>query len=280
MEGSIEGDFCFSKCGISMASPVAIEPSSEVMELAYWDSIKDSKNFRDFDSYLEKFPNGKFADIGKARGGPWVLDSKGCKILFHGIKSMGLPDSLMWSGECLNGKANGHGTLEVVKGNIKLVTEDTYMDGVQTGSSTGKKYKGDKLMGTIDVTFGQVLDNGDSVSKGKLSLDGWAYEGQLLNGIPHGFGKEKQPDGSLYEGGWSNGKRNGLGKWTTSTNGNTIEGEWQDGKCVGKTKLSMPNGNFYVGEVSSDCKPHGYGVSTEKGKRFEGQWVAGQFMGR
>jgi hypothetical protein len=41
--------------------------SAEEVELAYWNSIADSRNPADFESYLSQYPNGKFADLAKNR---------------------------------------------------------------------------------------------------------------------------------------------------------------------------------------------------------------------
>ncbi len=40
-----------------------------------------------------------------------------------------------------------------------------------------------------------------------------------------------RPDGRRYEGLWANGKQNGKGMFTNKQ-GETIEGEWKDGKKV------------------------------------------------
>ena len=284
MEGSIEGNFCFRQCGgLAQASSNSATPESsgEAVELAYWDSIKDSNNFRDFDGYLEKYPNGNFAEIAKAHGGYWLQDSKGCSILINNAaRQFGPPDSLTWSGECLNGKANGHGTLEFVKGNLRSVGENTYANGIPSGSSVSKAYKDGKLIVTFEMNFLQLLDNGDFVSNGKVSFVEGTYEGQLLNGQLHGQGKFTASDGSVYEGQYLNGKRNGSGRYTAK-NGFVIKGEFRDDKCTGKAKLTMPNGAVYIGDVSPDCRGNGYGVITEpNGKRYEGQWVEGKFMGQ
>lgn len=37
------------------------------LELAFWDSVKDSENRKDFDEYLKQFPNGTFAGLAKTR---------------------------------------------------------------------------------------------------------------------------------------------------------------------------------------------------------------------
>ncbi len=36
-------------------------------ELAFWDSVKNSRNVEDFNAYLKKYPNGEFADLARIR---------------------------------------------------------------------------------------------------------------------------------------------------------------------------------------------------------------------
>ncbi len=51
-------------------SPAAVPAGSSqdtAIELAFWDSIKDSKNPEDFRAYLRKYPNGNFADLARNR---------------------------------------------------------------------------------------------------------------------------------------------------------------------------------------------------------------------
>ena len=47
--------------------PAAAEPEADLVELEYWKTIKDSEHTEDFWSYLEKYPNGTFADLAKSR---------------------------------------------------------------------------------------------------------------------------------------------------------------------------------------------------------------------
>ncbi|HEY0844474.1 MAG TPA: SUMF1/EgtB/PvdO family nonheme iron enzyme [Noviherbaspirillum sp.] len=49
--------------------PRAILPkdSAEQYELAFWDSIKDSKHAADYEAYLQAYPKGRFAALAKAR---------------------------------------------------------------------------------------------------------------------------------------------------------------------------------------------------------------------
>ncbi len=57
---SLVGDFYFKHGAAASAHPLAVE-------IAYWESIKDSANADDYKAYLKKFPNGQFADIAKRR---------------------------------------------------------------------------------------------------------------------------------------------------------------------------------------------------------------------
>jgi hypothetical protein len=42
-----------------------VDPAA--IELAYWDTIKNSNNPADFKSYLDKYPDGQFAELAKSR---------------------------------------------------------------------------------------------------------------------------------------------------------------------------------------------------------------------
>jgi uncharacterized caspase-like protein len=48
-----------------VAKPTAPNPASPALELAFWDSIKNEKNPRLFEAYLNRYPNGTFAEIAK-----------------------------------------------------------------------------------------------------------------------------------------------------------------------------------------------------------------------
>ncbi len=65
MEGSIEGDFYFrGGAGATVASG-PVDPLA--LELAYWDSVKSSPNPRDYQAYLDKYPQGQFAGLARER---------------------------------------------------------------------------------------------------------------------------------------------------------------------------------------------------------------------
>jgi len=72
---SLVGEFCFiGSCSNTANIPPANDSSFSksnvdptAIELSYWDAIKTSTDPEDFKSYLEKYPNGQFADIARRR---------------------------------------------------------------------------------------------------------------------------------------------------------------------------------------------------------------------
>ena len=75
---SLTGDFYFGARAIGSESPATPpgqatslpglqRPDSAAVELAYWESIKDSKDAADFSAYLGKYPSGQFAALAQNR---------------------------------------------------------------------------------------------------------------------------------------------------------------------------------------------------------------------
>jgi adenylate cyclase len=48
-------------------APSAADPDLVAVELAFWDTVKDSDNAAMFDAYLERYPDGAFAPLAKVR---------------------------------------------------------------------------------------------------------------------------------------------------------------------------------------------------------------------
>ena len=76
--GHDEGDFLFFKRNVrvtekpaptdnNVTAPTTGIDSRAAYELAFWNSIKDSNDARDFNAYLESYPQGQFAVLAKLR---------------------------------------------------------------------------------------------------------------------------------------------------------------------------------------------------------------------
>jgi len=64
---SLLGDFFFNQ---AEAAPSAVAPAAAdglAVEIAFWNSVKDSKSPADYQAYLQQFPKGRFAVLAKNR---------------------------------------------------------------------------------------------------------------------------------------------------------------------------------------------------------------------
>jgi len=68
---SLKGDFFFNEASPSRSSQIpatraqSVDPAT--IELAFWNSIKDSTDPADFDAYLKRYPSGSFAGLARNR---------------------------------------------------------------------------------------------------------------------------------------------------------------------------------------------------------------------
>lgn len=71
---------------------------------------------------------------------------------------------------------------------------------------------------------------------------GIVFEGEWLNGKPHGYGKNYYPNGGYYEGTFFNGLPHGFGRFINA-NGDYYQGEVKFGRGNGE-------GRYCAGEIS------------------------------
>jgi tetratricopeptide (TPR) repeat protein len=58
---------CLGLPALADPLPMPVQIAQEQSELDFWNSIKTSKNAADYQAYLDKYPNGNFADLAKLR---------------------------------------------------------------------------------------------------------------------------------------------------------------------------------------------------------------------
>lgn len=215
-------------------------------ETALWDRIKSSRNASDFEAYLQRYPGGQYAALAKSRSGSWITDANGCKLESGDAK----PNTrITWSGDCVNGKADGPGVYEEFVSGKKAVT------------LTGRLRAG-KTDGVVTVS----------------SANGSVYKGQLVQGKPAGPGQLQLPGDVHIDGMFVAGKLHGRGI-VSKPNGWRYEGDFQRGDMTDRGVQSDRDGR-YVGDFVRG-KFDGIGVlSDTKGLRYEGGFKAGKFDGR
>jgi hypothetical protein len=84
------------------------------------------------------------------------------------------------------------------------------------------------------------LDNSRSIKKDR-------YQGEELDGVPHGNGSMLYANGDFYRGEWVNGKKEGRGLQIYQELNMQYEGEWQSDKPSGAGKLLLQNSSHYIG---------------------------------
>lgn len=96
------------------------------------------------------------------------------------------------------------------------------------------------------------------------------YEGQIKDGVEHGFGTRIFKNGNRYTSEFKQGKFCGAGVLTLA-DGHKYEGEFRDGFYSGKGRLFYPNGNIFEGSFKNSQR-HGYGILTLKsGTTYDGK---------
>ncbi len=114
-----------------------------------------------------------------------------------------------------------------------------------------------------------------------------SWTGPCVNGTAEGEGemawtslKDGQwTKGSRYVGMMKAGRQHGRGK-SIYSNGDTREANFLNGDINGDVIYLWTNGDSYLGEWKGS-EPHGYGVhiSASSRRRYEGEWVNGNFYG-
>ena len=80
---------------------------------------------------------------------------------------------------------------------------------------------------------------------------GAKYEGDLLDGKPHGYGIHTWPDGEKYIGEFKNDSYEGMGTYIY-TDGSKYIGEFRDGLFHGQAVYIFSNGGKFTGEYKND----------------------------
>ena len=157
--------------------------------------------------------------------GQWLKDGD-CSLYSAGA---GPGDTVRWTGECVDGYAEGLGTA-------------TFTHDGQTQSFTASFAHGVIPDGHIITRWGQ----------------GWSYDGETVGGRFNGAGILTTDKSDRFEGRWTDGKMNGFGILRRA-NGELYAGDWKDDKPNGAGELRRSdgtkiNGTFVDGKLAQ-AKP-------------------------
>ena len=129
----------------------------------------------------------------------WFTDpDTGCQV--YGEHQQPLV-AVYWSGDCVDGKAHGTGTLRVLIDNVPF---STYQGEMQAGKAHGYGILTSPGSSRYEGEFRNHKMHGQGVI---ISSDGKRLEGQYYEGLPHGTMKVSSPDGRSLEVKFDHGQR-------------------------------------------------------------------------
>ena len=195
----------------------------------------------------------------------------------------------VYVGQFKNSKPNGE--LRLYK-NGKLYYDGNWRSGLFDGEGTLYKEDGSVKSG--------IWQGGNLISANvERQVEQGLYEGDVLNGKPHGHGKMTYNDGSTYEGEWKDGKWDGEGVFISAVD--TLSGQFDDGMFSDYAVILRKNmayegtlfknqpdgfgtavfpGNAYYSGYWSDGKMSGDGeLKYSNGDVYQGEWNDGEFNG-
>src|ERR1700744_412150 len=157
-----------------------------------------------------------------SNSGQWLKDGD-CALYSAGA---GSGDTVKWTGECVDGYAEGLGTA-------------TFTHDGQAQSFTANFTHGVIPDGHLITRWGQ----------------GWSYDGETVAGRFNGAGILTTNTSDRFEGQWTDGKMNGFGV-LRKADGERYAGDWKDDKPNGSGELrkadgTILNGVFVDGKLSA-----------------------------
>jgi len=153
--------------------------------------------------------------------GQWLKDGD-CALYSAGA---GSGDTVKWTGECVDGYAEGLGTATFTHDGQSQAFTANFTHGVIpdghiiTRWGQGWSYDGETVAGRFNGAGILITDTSDR------------FEGQWTDGKMNGFGILRRANGELYAGDWKDDKPNGTGELRRA-DGTKIDGDFVDGKLA------------------------------------------------
>lgn len=186
----------------------------------------------------------------------WLEAAKDCDVRNpYGVKQWRSMRAV-WTGPCVDGRAEGEGTLE------------WFLKGQRTVRYSGRM-EGGRITGRGERTEYETMWGPGQLIEYEIRYDGLWKDGVLLEGTVT-FPDERQYRGTWKLGEWASGMLTMPGGWQW-------EGQWRAGRLTGEGTAKGRQGEFKGNWA--DGVPQGAGVFvTRDGRRFEGTWKDGKLV--
>ncbi len=256
------------------------------LERTFWESVKDSKDPKEFEAYLDQFPDGVFASLARNR-----LNL--ARILEDSTRraQAAAPTSPLFTPSPATGS-----------GSVAPAPAAATVSVPPQAAPQGGNPPAEQMALAANASTPRTIAASPSGPSTRVLADGSQYQGDLLNGKLHGKGRLVSPTLGTYEGDFVNGSRQGKGdlRWPNGdqyigefkqdkpsgqgtmrfANGDVYVGALEDGAFSGIGRLNMPSGFSYEGAFVNGIR-HGQGrVIFPNGNRYEGEFSKGVVSGR
>ena len=201
------GDFYFNTTEILAVTPPIDQPVEQSYELLFWESVRSSDSVADYEAYLNRYPDGVFAPLAKAK-----------------VARLQTPNTNTTSSVILKSVGN---QLDQPISNTDIT--GTYVSDI-TSNKPGAFRGDDRQMMLILEQVGDTISGTDS--SGKASIEGTRVGDTITFGFSHGniiWGNfidgtwKVNADGTRLEGSWSYGAASVKGKWNLTRISNAQE---------------------------------------------------------
>ncbi len=139
-----------------------------------------------------------------------------------------------------------------------------------------KKNKETDIMAIcLNAYDGELLDGRPHGEGTYICFNGDKYVGNWKEGKRHGVGQLIFSDGRYYQGNWKEDMKDGSGKFV-SINNEVYQGEWKNDERNGEGTIDYENGDCYTGNFENGL-PNGNGLKVFNNKKEKGNVYKGEF---
>jgi uncharacterized caspase-like protein len=271
---------------INQAPSTRVQTTEEA-EQEYWNLIRESRDREDFNDYLKRYPNGRFAAQAQRQmrlmsGTPAAATAAVTPPAPVVAAATPTPTPKPTAAPALTSAATApapsagarEGTLAMLGARFvgRYVQEGPQRQITGTGEMLWDNrdvYKGNLKQGLREGVGEMIWASGQSyrgqwvrdvpTGQGTMSFaNGDVYTGAVSGGVPHGTGRMVYASGDSYEGQHELGKAQGQGLYIWKS-GQRYQGQWRADQPQGQGRLEFANGNVYEGDVTAGV-PQGQGT--------------------
>lgn len=288
---SLRSDFVFAGNAPEPApvAPAAVRADTQLnLDKTFWESVKDSRNPKEFEAYLEQFPDGVFAVLARNR-----LQALGPAVPGAPASAAGAPSPSAVAAVAVPAPSV---QTSVAARPVTAAEPSAAAAPVPAAASQGASAQGPAASAVVMPA--QAASSaaapgatpapaaGTPVAMVARSAQPSATAASVASsGAPSGAspGGSSGPvvvmaDGSRFHGVLKDGKPHGEGRLVSEASGEYV-GRFVDGVRDGEGAQRWPNGDHYKGTFKAD-RPHGRGVMEfANGDRYDGEFEAGVFSG-